>query len=65
MTSSYGESEDPPEESIPLCTLKSFPNMIEHTIQWGRDYFSEIMEDGPNACLKYIVDPPGYIELCK
>lgn len=25
QTQSYGDSVDPPEESIPLCTLKNFP----------------------------------------
>lgn len=39
LTQSYGDSSDPPEESIPLCTLKNFPYQIEHTIQWARDYF--------------------------
>ena len=28
---------DPPEEDVPHCTLKSFPAVIEHTIQWARD----------------------------
>lgn len=31
---------DPPEEEIPFCTLKSFPSVIEHTIQWARDKVS-------------------------
>ena len=31
-TQSYSESQDAPEESIPLCTLKNFPYQIEHTI---------------------------------
>jgi Ubiquitin-activating enzyme active site len=26
----YGASRDPPEKSIPLCTLKSFPNQVRH-----------------------------------
>merc|ERR1719440_1240454 len=39
MTESYGSSRDPPEKSIPVCTLKNFPNAIEHTIQWSRDLF--------------------------
>lgn len=39
MTASYSESVDPPEESIPLCTLKNFPYQIDHCIQWARDYF--------------------------
>ena len=39
VTISYTDIQDPPEESIPLCTLKNFPYQIEHTIQWARDYF--------------------------
>ena len=38
-TESYGSSADPPEPSIPVCTLKNFPYAISHTIQWGRDLF--------------------------
>jgi ubiquitin-activating enzyme E1 len=33
VTESYSSSQDPPEKSIPFCTLKNFPNAIEHTIQ--------------------------------
>lgn len=33
VTESYSSSQDPPEKSIPICTLKNFPNAIEHTIQ--------------------------------
>jgi len=36
-TESYGSTRDPPEADIPFCTLKSFPNSIEHTIEWARD----------------------------
>eukprot|EP00762_Andalucia_godoyi_P003411 ANDGO_06581.mRNA.1 Ubiquitin-activating enzyme E1 1 len=39
LTESYGSSRDPPEKSIPICTLKNFPYAIEHTIQWARDLF--------------------------
>ena len=31
------QKRDPPEEDVPHCTLKSFPAVIEHTIQWARD----------------------------
>ena len=34
LTESYSSSQDPPEKSIPICTLKNFPNQIEHTLQW-------------------------------
>lgn len=33
LTESYSSSQDPPEKSIPSCTVKNFPNAIEHTIQ--------------------------------
>jgi ubiquitin-activating enzyme E1 len=32
LTESYSSSQDPPEKSHPSCTIKNFPNMIEHTI---------------------------------
>lgn len=41
-TEHYGASRDPPEKSIPMCTLKFFPNQIEHTIQWAREWFEEV-----------------------
>ena len=33
VTESYGSSRDPPEKSIPICTLKNFKNAIEHCLQ--------------------------------
>ena len=39
ITESYGESKDPVEKTIPLCTLKNFPYLIDHCIQWARDLF--------------------------
>ena len=39
LTESYGSSQDPPEKEVPICTLKNFPNAIEHTLQWARDTF--------------------------
>lgn len=39
ITESYSSSQDPPEQSFPMCTLRSFPNRIEHTIAWAKDLF--------------------------
>ncbi|OBS79898.1 hypothetical protein A6R68_21900, partial [Neotoma lepida] len=33
LTESYSSRHDQPEKSIPICTLKNFPNVIEHTVQ--------------------------------
>merc|ERR1719399_1877807 len=61
-TQSYGDSQDPPEESIPLCTLKHFPNQIEHTIEWSRDIFQGLFADGPQEVLTYLKDPDAYMQ---
>ncbi len=42
LTENYGATRDPPEKSIPSCTLKFFPSQIEHTLQWAREWFEEV-----------------------
>jgi len=44
LTENYGATRDPPEKSIPVCTLKNFPNQIQHTLQWARDYFEGVFK---------------------
>lgn len=44
-TESYSSSSDPPEKSIPLCTLKNFPHMIEHTIEFALSEFKNSFSD--------------------
>lgn len=39
LTESYSSSRDPPEKSFPMCTIKSFPNQIEHTIAVRHLYY--------------------------
>uniref|UniRef100_A0A8D0DFS2 E1 ubiquitin-activating enzyme n=1 Tax=Sander lucioperca TaxID=283035 RepID=A0A8D0DFS2_SANLU len=48
LTESYNSHRDPPEEEIPFCTLKSFPSVIEHTIQWARDKFENLFVHKPS-----------------
>lgn len=54
QTENYGATRDPPEKSIPVCTLKHFPNQIEHTLQWALEWFSEIYKQTPEDCNKYL-----------
>uniref|UniRef100_A0A3B3SSI9 E1 ubiquitin-activating enzyme n=1 Tax=Paramormyrops kingsleyae TaxID=1676925 RepID=A0A3B3SSI9_9TELE len=49
LTESYNSHRDPPEEEIPFCTLKSFPAVIEHTIQWARDKFESAFSHKPSV----------------
>merc|ERR1719456_1908008 len=61
LTQSYGDSQDPPEESIPLCTLKHFPHAIEHTIEWSRDLFQGLFTDSPQEVNTFLADPQTYL----
>lgn len=48
QSESYASSIDPPEPAIPVCTLKNFPYLIAHTIQWGRELFDDFFVRRPN-----------------
>lgn len=61
LTESYSSSQDPPERSIPICTLKNFPNAIEHTLQWARDLFEGVFSQSPQNASQYINDI-GFID---
>jgi len=57
MTESYSSSQDPPEKSIPVCTVKNFPNAIEHTLQWAREDFEKEFVDDMETTRQYLRDP--------
>eukprot|EP00039_Didymoeca_costata_P018615 m.334213 g.334213 ORF g.334213 m.334213 type:complete len:1006 (+) comp17313_c0_seq1:41-3058(+) len=61
LSESYSSSQDPPEASIPMCTLKNFPNKPEHALQWARDTFAGAFENGPANMNSYLTDS-GYID---
>jgi len=61
LTQTYSDSTDPSEtDSFPVCTIKNFPNKIEHTIHWARDYF-EIFDRAFRYIIKYR-DDNKYLE---
>lgn len=53
LTESYASQRDPPEEDVPHCTLKSFPAVIEHTIQWARDKFENCFTLKPRLFMTF------------
>lgn len=61
LSESYSSTQDPPERSIPICTLKNFPNAIEHTLQWARDLFEGVFNQNPHNASQYINDI-GFID---
>ncbi|RIA93556.1 ubiquitin-activating emzyme E1 [Glomus cerebriforme] len=61
LTESYSSSQDPPEKAIPICTLKNFPNAIEHTIQWARDLFEGLFK-APAENVNLYLSQPGFVD---
>ncbi|GAV27416.1 hypothetical protein PMKS-000883 [Pichia membranifaciens] len=61
LTESYSSSRDPPEKSIPLCTLRSFPNKIDHTIAWAKSLFQGYFHDAPENVNLYL-SQPNFVE---
>lgn len=62
LTESYSSTQDPPEKSIPICTLRNFPNAIEHTLQWARDTFEGIFSNPATAAIDFLKDQENYIQ---
>lgn len=54
LTECYSDSQDPPEDSVPMCTLRNFPNQIEHTIEWGRAAFNDLFVDKAAQAKEYL-----------
>ncbi|KAJ1333553.1 ubiquitin-activating enzyme E1 [Microdochium nivale] len=61
LTESYSSSQDPPEQSFPMCTLRSFPNKIEHTIAWARELFETSFVKSAETVNLYLTQP-NYLE---
>lgn len=57
ITESYSATQDPPEKSIPICTLKNFPNAIEHTLQWARDVFEGAFWKANEIVVPFLTEP--------
>ncbi len=54
LTESYGSQSEDAGASIPVCTVKSFPNQIEHCIQWSREQFAEWFDQSIRQTIQYI-----------
>ena len=64
-TESYSSSQDPPEQSFPQCTLRSFPNKIEHTIAWAKEKFHQYFVGPPETVNMYLTQPNYISETLK
>lgn len=62
LTESYSSSQDPPEKSFPACTLKNFPFLIEHTLQWARDLFEGLFVQQTQSIASYLHNPSAFFD---
>jgi ubiquitin-activating enzyme E1 len=44
-----------------MCTLRNFPNQIEHCIEWGRDKFNDLFVDTPGDLVSYLENSQVFI----
>lgn len=45
-----------------MCTLRNFPNQIEHCIEWARDKFGSKFTNEANDLINYLDNPAGFIK---
>jgi len=63
LTMSYGERKETASgEDIPMCTLRNFPYLIDHCIEWGRAQFTDIFESPVRDAVQYIENPKAFLE---
>jgi ubiquitin-activating enzyme E1 len=61
-TQSYGDSDDPAEEGVPMCTIRNYPYLIDHCIEYARaNVFEGFITEGSATFCQYLPDPEGYI----
>jgi ubiquitin-activating enzyme E1 len=61
QTECYSDSIDPPEEAIPMCTLRNFPHAIEHCIEWARDLFAGTFTNTVQEAVAFLDDPVKWL----
>jgi ubiquitin-activating enzyme E1 len=62
LTESYSSTNDPPDPSVPMCTLRNFPNLIEHTIEWARDNFAGLFTIPAEQAEEFMRGPKEFAE---
>jgi len=67
LTASYadGPKDDADGDTIPMCTLRNFPSLIEHCIEWARAQFNDLFVEGAADAKKFLEDRALYLEDAK
>ena len=58
ITMSYNETNSISlKKEIPICTLRQFPSIIEHCIEWGKNKFEELFYQDILFLKEFLMDP--------
>ncbi len=57
QTECYSDSQDPPETGYPQCTMRSFPYLIEHCIEFARSKFFEMFVKSSSFFAEFFENP--------
>eukprot|EP00499_Haloplacidia_sp_CaronLabIsolate_P005863 CAMPEP_0196769604 /NCGR_PEP_ID=MMETSP1104-20130614/633_1 /TAXON_ID=33652 /ORGANISM="Cafeteria sp., Strain Caron Lab Isolate" /LENGTH=1139 /DNA_ID=CAMNT_0042139701 /DNA_START=23 /DNA_END=3442 /DNA_ORIENTATION=+ len=61
-TESYGDHKDAEDEdNIPMCTLRNFPSLIDHCIEWSRAQFTDLFVTPFADASKFVADKAAYL----
>jgi hypothetical protein len=44
-----------------MCTLKTFPFIIEHCIEWGKEKFGVLFTSRPEEAIKFMEDTDDFM----
>ncbi|ETV65918.1 hypothetical protein, variant [Aphanomyces astaci] len=65
-TASYADGpKDAPDDNIPMCTLRNFPSLIEHCIEWARAQFEDVFVVPFSDVAKFASDPSTYLHVIR
>jgi len=64
MTASYtdGPKDGGDEDQIPMCTLRNFPSLIEHCIEWSRAQFEDMFVVPAAEAQKFAANKQEYLK---
>jgi len=64
LTQSYtdGPTQADDEDAIPMCTLRNFPSLIEHCIEWARAQFTDRFVQPATDAAKFMASPSDWLK---
>eukprot|EP00040_Diaphanoeca_grandis_P030633 m.181503 g.181503 ORF g.181503 m.181503 type:complete len:1254 (+) comp32069_c2_seq1:380-4141(+) len=63
LTQSYADGGQADEGGgVPMCTLRNFPHLIDHCIEWARAQFEDFFVTPAQTAEKFLNDPQAFIK---